>query len=736
MSSQSDNVNLPSSSQFVPPESAQPYRSLFGGPSSDGFSSSQPGPPPGSIFGGPSGRAIPQLEPMSEELEFQDEDEDVHDDYDDLEALMREKPLEADYGSDGESFEGSLGDDEMDLDSEPDLPTKGKTRKSFDSHKKTVPPTTYVLHRGVDLPPGAPRPNRYPKEQNLWRIDTADERGAYQGITEERARDLAIHLYNTFKWRDPKSSTGGVDGLQRDATRINKKGWVSWPMTSDLVPRRDETIKWKLRDDDTLRMPPDPRASAELEESIIANMMKTAKETFYAGERQGLSYSKALKKYWVQWTQERKMREQGKDPTEIKDEVVSEKGYLKNANVEAEVSKLQAIPLWRMPQEPPRRKMKVKDFQTRSVFQADDDKSRRQLRPLCRTVISQVDDLLIGLHRIQKRRYMYHTQDILGKTRSARESETSRSRSRSHKRARQHSPGSTGRNRSSRPHDASDDASSNDASSDDAESDGPSKQTRGRPRNRDNTHRREYVMGSLRDWSEVMGVAAMIGLPSAAIMRASKRCADLFNQDMEFINLPEGQMRERSKSPTTKNRRMVYVESDDHMAAPKIRAKALRNQLDYEKRQVKRDQKRAEIAGNKFDSDVESPENKGVHGKPHLLCPFPKCPFQMIGFSRPAYLRQHLRGVHKVRSPSPSSSGDDATIKSRSPDEPRSKSVETINEPRALSVSRSEADVTIKSRSPSQPRSRSVEAIDRSIPLRVSKSPSTSEPSKAESTDE
>ena len=162
-----DNIHPPSTSQFVPPQSAQPYRSIFGGPSSDAtpLPSSQPELPRRSIFGGPSSSHVgPKSEPMNQGPE-----------YDEFEALLRERPLEADYNSEGESFQGSIdGEDGLGLESEPDWPQKPRSRTVSNSPGITVRPppsssTTYVLDRGLDLQPGVTRPNRWDGASSTYR---------------------------------------------------------------------------------------------------------------------------------------------------------------------------------------------------------------------------------------------------------------------------------------------------------------------------------------------------------------------------------------------------------------------------------------------------------------------------------------------------------------------------------------------------------------------------------------
>jgi hypothetical protein len=44
----------------------------------------------------------------------------------------------------------------------------------------------------------------------------------------------------------------------------------------------------------------------------------------------------------------------------------------------------------------------------------------------------------------------------------------------------------------------------------------------------------------LRDWSDVLGMAALTGWDEQVLRRASKRCADLFGEDMLFRTFYDG----------------------------------------------------------------------------------------------------------------------------------------------------------------------------------------------------
>lgn len=531
MSSFSDNQQ-PSSSQFYPPQSAQPYNSLFGGPSSDADAPPSSLPEPirrtrVSLFGGPSElEAIPEQGNVAGHVDV----DKVEAEEDDFDLIMRERPLSAYYGSDGESFRGSDGGNKEDGDETIPSPDthpqrKGKQPMLPSSPVETRPTpvtTTYVLDRGLDLPAGVQRPNRWGGPSSTYRRITADERGAYEAIVTNRARNLAAHLYNAYTIRNQRSQAAvvcqGPQELDGQERIFPPRRWVAWPRPASQVPRPDEAIHQQLDGPGTIQMPPDLRPSSDLEESLIAIMMKQAKQIFIARE-------------WdLEEVKVSHVRREG-DLDDMKDEDMKDFGDEKDEDPRPDAAPLQP------------------------VVQADDGASRQQLRPLSRNVITKVDRLLMGLHHSVKSRFHDgdsdsesdgEVEDIdyeeTSRSRS-REASGSRSRSRGRKRARQnsaHSQTSSHRSRSARSLTA---ASTQDKSV----------HSTSRSRGRSRTSRgsgefstTKYRLG-LRDWSEVMGIAAMMGLPNAAVMRASKRCADLFGQDMTFRTFHEGRFKKVSR---------------------------------------------------------------------------------------------------------------------------------------------------------------------------------------------
>lgn len=644
----------PSSSQFVPPQSAQPIRSLFGAPSSDAapLSSSQPEPARRSIFGAPSqqddapesasGSGPGDWGPLEVE----------GDEVDDFDMIMRERPLQADYDDGSESYDDSETDDPL---PEPVTGEEVKLRRKSQSPVRPVAaPTTYVLDRGLDLPPGVERPNRWTGNATTYRRITAPDRGAFDGMVTARARDLAAHLYNTFVIRSQKKPSQSLDSLGAEENDGPErlavpKRWVAWPLSASRVPRPDETARRILDDPDTLRAPPELRPSAELEESIIAYMMKDAKETFRARD-----------------TADHDVTSGHPRKPEISD-IATDDEDKAGAGAINETSRI-----------PP-------------VFQADDDKTRRQLRPLARNVISQLSRVLTGLHHSTYGRS--GDDDLNGEpvsdtddnvSRSPRK-EGNRSRSRGRRRSRLRSrreSTSGGRSRSEH---------SSTGPETEEETMGDESQSRGRPR-ASRAHDDEFDSSDqcrkrlvLRDWSEIMGLASMVGLPASAVMRASNRCAGLFGQDMTFRTFREGRIEKAARLPdSTYEYRYIESESAESEREPTPPPRRKRKARPGERSPSQGRRSRSRITPTPRPADpspadeavvvsaapgpgestthentsppaqrepAQRPKGKGEHRKADLVCPLRLCPRHTKGFSRVWNLNLHMKRVHPGYNP-------------------------------------------------------------------------------------
>lgn len=568
------------------------------------------------------------------------------DDEDELHMIMRERPLEPEYGSDGESYQGSDDDEPAPKTVAGD---QGRPRKKSQSPAKNTPmPIAYVVDRGLDLPPGVERPNRWTGNATTYRRITAQDRGAYEGMVEARARDLAAHLYNSYVIRAQSKGAslgflGAEDNEGQEKFTVPKR-WGAWPLSASRVPRPDETVRRILDDPETIRAPPDPRPSAELEESIIACMMRDAKETFKSQEGD--------------FEEERSARPRRAETAEP----VTDDEDQKLAATTNEASRL------------------------RPVLRADDDKTRHQLRPLARNVISQLERVLTGLHHSTHGRGQ--DVDSSGDSFSDTDADVRRSRSPAKGRGRSQSRGRkrARRNTTSRGRSRSAHSSTGPETEDEAMRD--ASQSRGRSRVTDDGTHEPTTKSSgrlaLRDWSEVMGIASMIGLPQAAVMRASNRCADLFGQDMTFRVFREGHMERGARLPDS-TYEYHYVESEsedsDLPTPPPVRTRKRKGRSrERSPSQSKRSRSRPaptptpampsssnaaaatsvsgpshsgheRLSPQKQRDPAQRRKGRGEHRKADLVCPLRLCPRHTDGFSRVWNLNLHMKRVHPGYNP-------------------------------------------------------------------------------------
>ena len=361
----------------------------------------------------------------------------------------------------------------------------------------------YILDRGNDFSDSRDRSNRWTGTPSGYRKLIAQEKGVYESLAFNRSRNLANHLYNAFVLRHPSKALKTENEEDGEVATFERR-WVAWPMPAATVPCPGESLYRKQADLDMYGRRADFRPSADLEESVIASMMNTAHERFRAREWD----SEALKP-------NREAR--SVDPNEM----VTSEDEKKNDD-HAIISGAQYH---------------------RPAIQSDDDISRRQLLPLSRNVISQVDKLLMGLHHSIRNRL----DDLDSSDDSATDEETSFSRSNGKRKGiGRRKSRNRGRDRKRVKMDHQDEEPG-DIDQDTLEADY-------RPSTLDRME--------LRDWSEVMGIASMIGLPQNAVKRASRRCADLFNQDMTFRTFHEGRVKPVGRLPgSTMN--YAYFEEDE-----------------------------------------------------------------------------------------------------------------------------------------------------------------------------
>lgn len=564
----SDNQfsDLPSS--FIPPESGQQHQSLFGGPSSQDV----------------------DLQPYPESQ--QNAGVERGHNHDDFDAIMRDIPLMDDHQSDA-TYHASDEDDSE--------PGSAKSHISASPKKRKKP--VAIKEDSISLP-SSPRyrPNKFRGPDSTWRKLTAEERQNAQALETIRARDLAAHLYNSYALR-VRARERGQQTTKRNKKLSEAEGfvpsrrWTAWPMSADEVPRADERLRREEDDAWTLRMPLDPRPSAGLEESVIAIMLKSAKDRFGARE----------------WDSKRATSQPKKRHT----------SYVTNGeSVGFETN-------WGSDEE------FMDDAELHPVVQADDDKSRQQLRPMSRNILTQFDQLLMGLHHAQTGDAGGDSSgsELHSDTESVASSTPPRKRDRPDEAARSQSRGRKQSRNNDRAHSGKQHTSC----------------TRGRTLGRRNDRSASRIREGLRDWSEMLGIASMTGWPPAAVMRAAKRCSTLFGEDMAFQSFNEGTV-EKIKEDKIEDVHYVEPEPKPEPESPPLDTKrsqptSRRSRSRARATSTKR-KSPSRLASLAPETNEEPPKGKGQHRKMDIVCPVKKCSRHENGFTRTWNLNLHMKRMH------------------------------------------------------------------------------------------
>jgi hypothetical protein len=432
----------------------------------------------------------------------------------------------------------------------------------------------------------AERPNRWTGASSTWLSLTEHERGIQQSLLELRNRDLSIHLYNAFnlkkraqklnelreKAKSPRSGEAFSDEYDsQDADAEGKvwsppRVWTAWPLPPDLVPREGEHVGPEDEDEVyTLKRRDKEWPSRELEEVLIGTALKRAKENWE-------------KRPWADSWVEEEMDTDGEleaakkaETEELPDAPRGDVNMDDPAAIHEPIIKEQS----QQPQEV---------FLT-PVISADDDRARYLLRPSIRHMLSKLDDTLMALHHACEicRQHSIKSEnnseddglsssaegaaqdsslpakrprgrprkfDITSRPKAASglvqgEGELSRSRDTSRSKA--------GRPRKAKKvYDRLDGETEHDyqvriakhqkkplpSFAPPRETETPELSASSRGREEKQPVRQRVDLG-LRDWSEVLGAAALVGFHPDVIARATQRCATIFGEGMKMRFLVE-----------------------------------------------------------------------------------------------------------------------------------------------------------------------------------------------------
>jgi hypothetical protein len=343
------------------------------------------------------------------------------------------------------------------------------------------------------------RENRFDGPASTWRDYTADERALVASLDQERAGDLSIHLYNAHALKSRLYDRSAADASKpwhnkHHWIKANQDGstpwypdtnWTAWPLHADDVPRKSEGFgKDALMDDAAdgiIKMPVAWRAGTDLDDEVLALMLRKAKERFdLRSKMQGHSTARQPSATRSP-SQLRSSPPMGSRQSSVTSEAPSHESD----------NELQTTV--------------IEDFST-PQFIMDDDEAKKLLEQSTRHVLTKFDSLLMGLHRSRQ----YHTSASTANTKSA--------NSRPPKRKRRSTTNETPPRITEH---------------DEVEH---QERTTGRDYMRHPSGKNPIYP---RDWSEVLGVASLTGWDPAVVNRAAKRCSALFGEQILFRTMPE-----------------------------------------------------------------------------------------------------------------------------------------------------------------------------------------------------
>ncbi|MCJ1405289.1 hypothetical protein MMC11_008516 [Xylographa trunciseda] len=421
-------------------------------------------------------------------------------------------------------IEDLSSDDSLYEDSGTDI--EGIDNKSIGG--STNPPFPADKNQSISSSGASGAPRKANVRPSTWLSQTAPDRAIQNSIDQLRAQDLSLHLFNAhaLKKRARLARLKTEEPHEIGSLWQPPKHWTAWPLPSDEVPRLQKGT-WADGEDNepiwrSLEHPDGP--SGDLCEHLIAVVLKTAKERFAAEDfqhdtanpstAQGLTSSnptsvptsRAATATEASITSSTADSEE--DPEDSSSEMPS-RHVVEEPPSSDEVDQSSARGR-RFPKTPKPRNQANQPTQPAApssssllltlppTILADEDLAASILRPSLRHLLSNLDALLTGLHHA--RRASLRVNDD-----SASASET-------------HTDDGDGE-----PHTRSRPASASDKS--------PASQPRAKRARRS---RRQGGRMGLRDWSDVLGVAALQGWDRAVVDAAAGRCAALFGEGMEF----------------------------------------------------------------------------------------------------------------------------------------------------------------------------------------------------------
>lgn len=431
------------------------------------------------------------------------------------------------------------------------------------------------------------RPNRFRGSDRAWLHHTHADRSVAISLDQLNANDLSLHLYNAHhlkaRLRHPQTASSYKPWSRKSRWLPHNQDiqkpwypesdWTAWPLPPDFVPNGNETFGRPNDglDSYTLHKPDQPNPADSLREQLHAVMLARAHDDWKARNHQVSESHRVTTVNTatpIRYSPVRRGRTRSlsagpssvPSSPSVGDDLPPLSSLDQFVMEQDESGHIESHPDQSIKDEG--EKIKDKDL-ARPVFSADDDRSRALLDPTVSHVMSKLDRLLLALHQ-SRQAHTLRTRD--GDTSDSSARSNSRSRSTPNKsfskalkkRTNKSSQPQTATRHSlrtataSRPSSPADLVVFDDSGEDETyEPEKPKRRSRSRSNKASSTEpetqitspsgkkRRNTRRPGLRDWSEVLGIASLIGWDPAAIERARHRCRDLFEEDMHLFTMPE-----------------------------------------------------------------------------------------------------------------------------------------------------------------------------------------------------
>lgn len=526
------------------------------------------------------------------------------------------------------------------------------------------------------------RPNRWQGPKSTWRELTKAERGLAASLDTLRDQNLGVHLFNAHslkrkarEFEDAEESREEVSLLQDTRGFLPPKVWTAWPLPPEDVPRSGEEIGEEDElDIYTLKMRERNCLSLELEEVLTAVALKQAKEMFWSRELQqdaiGSQHlgnegpDKALVLLEPDAAQDNSEESRDPSPKPFQDKERHGGWSASPPQLDRESKNMKDVKESNQPA-------------LEAVVSMDDGCSSALLRPSIRHSISKLDDVLIALHHARNTCHQYSKSDAgtddEGRAMSV-VSFASEDTVTTGKRPR-------GRPRKLQPNHIGLDETEN-ASPTPSQLLRTKKSNRGRPQKDyprlENETQQEYLVRvariqkkplpsfappidprpsdskspsrqfrtapahrategeilisrnkklGLRDWSEVLGAAALTGFDPRVIERATKRCATLFGESLTMRILIEAPFAEHKEFVSTYQPGLI----------PKF------DEEDYENSTGNEGSLRKKNTTQQITDSISKSKRKQSR-----FCPVANCPRRNKAFRDHYALKRHLQSTHKI----------------------------------------------------------------------------------------